>query len=162
MATQVQFRRGSTSQTASFTGAAGEVTVDTSKNTCVVHDGSIAGGFPLLRQDGVNSALSSGSLSSPALKFANSLSLVSIVQPLVLLLLQMVAFSGLVLMLSRQDRYPLQRSERRREGIPEQGRLAETTESPALLPVQKARVESGRMLRQFQTPVPEVRPGVRS
>jgi hypothetical protein len=74
MSTQVQFRRGSTSQTASFTGAAGEVTVDTSKNTCVVHDGSTAGGFPLLRQDGVNSALSSGSLSSPALKFANSLS----------------------------------------------------------------------------------------
>lgn len=72
MATQVQFRRGTTLQTSSFTGASGEVTVDTSKNTCVVHDGATAGGFPLLRQDGTNSSLSSGSLSSPALKFANS------------------------------------------------------------------------------------------
>lgn len=72
MSTQVQFRRGTTGETAIFTGAAGEVTVDTSKNTCVVHDGSTVGGFPLLRQDGVNSALSPGSISSPALKFANS------------------------------------------------------------------------------------------
>ena len=47
MAKQVQFRRGTTSQTNAFTGAAGEVTVDTSKNTVVVHNGSTAGGFPL-------------------------------------------------------------------------------------------------------------------
>ena len=47
MAKQVQFRRGTTSQHSSFTGAAGEVTVDTDKNTAVVHDGSTAGGFPL-------------------------------------------------------------------------------------------------------------------
>jgi len=72
MSTQVQFRRGTTGETSGFTGAIGEVTVDTSKKTCVVHDGSTAGGFPLLRQDGINSALSSGSLASPALKFANS------------------------------------------------------------------------------------------
>lgn len=72
MATQVQFRRGTTAETASFTGAVAEVTVDTTRNVCVVHDGSTAGGFPLLRQDGVNSLLSSGSLSSAALKFANS------------------------------------------------------------------------------------------
>ena len=45
MATQVQFRRGTTSQTGSFTGAVGEVTVDTDKDTVVVHDGSQAGGF---------------------------------------------------------------------------------------------------------------------
>jgi hypothetical protein len=73
MATQVQFRRGTTTETSSFTGALGEVTVDTTKDTCVVHDGTTAGGFPLLRQDGVNSALSPGSLSSCALKFASSL-----------------------------------------------------------------------------------------
>lgn len=72
MSTQVQFRRGTTAETAVFTGAVGEVTVDTSKNTCVVHDGSLAGGYPLLRQDGTNSSLSPGSLSSCALKFANS------------------------------------------------------------------------------------------
>tara|TARA_R110002126_G_scaffold77624_5_gene193437 strand:+ start:6458 stop:6862 length:405 start_codon:yes stop_codon:yes gene_type:complete len=73
MATQVQFRRGTTTETSTFTGALGEVTVDTTKDTCVVHDGATAGGFPLLRQDGVNSALSPGSLSSCALKFASSL-----------------------------------------------------------------------------------------
>jgi hypothetical protein len=72
MATQVQFRRGTTTETIGFTGAIGEVTVDTTKNTCVVHDSVTAGGFPLLRQDGSNSALSPGSLSSCALKFANS------------------------------------------------------------------------------------------
>jgi hypothetical protein len=72
MSTQVQFRRGTTAETASFRGAVGEVTVDTSKNTCVVHDGTTFGGFPLLRQDGTNSSLSAGSLSSCALKFASS------------------------------------------------------------------------------------------
>ena len=44
MAQQVQFRRGSTSQHGSFTGAVGEVTVDTDKDTLLVHDGSTAGG----------------------------------------------------------------------------------------------------------------------
>ena len=47
MARQVQFRRGTTAQTNSFTGAVGEVTVDTDKDTVVVHDGSTAGGHPL-------------------------------------------------------------------------------------------------------------------
>ena len=70
MATQVQFRRGSTAQHSGFTGASGEVTVDTDKNITVVHDGVQAGGFPLLREDGTNSALSLGSLTSCALKFA--------------------------------------------------------------------------------------------
>ena len=50
MAKQVQFRRGTTSQHSSFTGAVGEITVDTDKDTVVVHDGSTAGGFPLVRQ----------------------------------------------------------------------------------------------------------------
>ena len=47
MATQVQFRRGTTAQHSSFTGAIAEVTVDTDKETVVVHDGSTAGAFPL-------------------------------------------------------------------------------------------------------------------
>jgi len=72
MATQVQFRRGSTVETQGFTGATGEVTVDTVKQTCVVHDATTAGGFPLLREDGSNSSLAPGSLASCALKFANS------------------------------------------------------------------------------------------
>lgn len=50
MAKQVQFRRGTTSQHSTFTGAAGEITVDTDKDVVVVHDGSTAGGFPLVRQ----------------------------------------------------------------------------------------------------------------
>jgi len=73
MATQVQLRRGTTADTGSFTGAVGETTVDTTKNTLVVHDGVQIGGYPILREDGVNSRLSPGSLSSCALKFADSI-----------------------------------------------------------------------------------------
>jgi hypothetical protein len=72
MSTQVQFRRGTTAEHTSFAGAVGEVTVDTTKNITVVHNGSQAGGYPLLREDGVNSLLSPGSLASCALKFANA------------------------------------------------------------------------------------------
>ena len=54
MATQVQNRRGSTSEHSTFTGAVAEVTVDTDKDTVVVHDGTTAGGRPLLREDQSN------------------------------------------------------------------------------------------------------------
>lgn len=47
MAIQVQNRRGTTTQHSTFTGASGEITVDTDKNTVVVHNGSTPGGFPL-------------------------------------------------------------------------------------------------------------------
>ena len=50
MATQVQFRGGTTSEHSSFNGVAKEVTVDTTKQTLVVQDGSTNGGFPLLRE----------------------------------------------------------------------------------------------------------------
>ncbi|MGE0604578.1 MAG: hypothetical protein AB7O46_12415 [Xanthobacteraceae bacterium] len=53
MSTQVQHRRGSTSEHASFAGASGEFTYDTDKKVAVVHDGSTAGGFPLARRDQV-------------------------------------------------------------------------------------------------------------
>ncbi len=46
---QVQFRRGTTTQHSSFTGAAGEVTVDTDLDTLRVHDGSTAGGVRLAK-----------------------------------------------------------------------------------------------------------------
>lgn len=46
MATQIQFRRGTTTESNSFTGAEGEVTVDTTKDMLVVHDGTTVGGFP--------------------------------------------------------------------------------------------------------------------
>ena len=70
MATQVQFRRGTTAEHTGFKGADGEVTVDTSLKTVVIHDAITNGGFPLLRQDGSNSQLERGALTSCALKFA--------------------------------------------------------------------------------------------
>lgn len=57
MSTQVQLRRGSTTEHNSFTGAAGEVTVDTTKKTLVVHDGSTAGGVPLAKESALSSYL---------------------------------------------------------------------------------------------------------
>jgi hypothetical protein len=48
MATQVQFRRGNTAQTAAFTGVAGEITVNTTKNVVVVHDGVTVSGTPMI------------------------------------------------------------------------------------------------------------------
>ena len=70
MATQVQFRRGTTAEHTGFKGADGEVTVDTSLKTVVIHDAITNGGFPLLRQDGSNSLFSkSGDLNNCALKF---------------------------------------------------------------------------------------------
>lgn len=50
MSTAVQLRRGTTTQHASFTGAVGEVTVDTTKDTVVVHDGTTVGGYPLVKE----------------------------------------------------------------------------------------------------------------
>lgn len=65
MATQIQRRRGTTAQHSTFTGALGELTVDTDKKTVVVHDGITAGGSPLA----VASTLAStyAPLASPAL-----------------------------------------------------------------------------------------------
>jgi hypothetical protein len=51
MAKLLKLRRGSTSDHGSFTGAEGEVTVDTTKDTLVVHDGSTVGGHEMLRED---------------------------------------------------------------------------------------------------------------
>jgi hypothetical protein len=48
---QVKLRRGTTTQHAGFTGAEGEVTVDTDKDTVIVHDGTTAGGHELRRKD---------------------------------------------------------------------------------------------------------------
>ena len=50
MSTQVQIRRGNTAQTAAFTGAIAELTVDTDKKVVVVHDGTTAGGIPLSKE----------------------------------------------------------------------------------------------------------------
>ena len=52
----IQLRRGTTTQHASFTGLVGEVTVDTDKDTLVVHDGATAGGYPLAKASEVASS----------------------------------------------------------------------------------------------------------
>jgi hypothetical protein len=54
MPTVVQFRRGTTNQNDSFTGADGEFSVDTNKYTIRVHDGVTSGGNELLRKDLTN------------------------------------------------------------------------------------------------------------
>ena len=55
MAKRLQLRGGTTSQHSTFTGALREVTVDTDKDTLVVHDGATAGGFPLAKYSDVSS-----------------------------------------------------------------------------------------------------------
>ncbi len=47
MATQVQLRRGTSTQNDSFTGAQGELTFDTTNKRVRIHDGATTGGFEL-------------------------------------------------------------------------------------------------------------------
>jgi len=63
MATILQLRRGTTVQHSSFTGAVGEVTVDTTKDTVVVHDGTTAGGFALAKESALSGFISLTALS---------------------------------------------------------------------------------------------------
>lgn len=46
MSEQLQLRRGTATQVATFTGAQGEAVMDTTNNRLVVNDGSTAGGWP--------------------------------------------------------------------------------------------------------------------
>jgi hypothetical protein len=52
--TQLRLRRGTTAQHANFTGAQGELTVDTDKNALVLHDGATQGGIQIAREGAVN------------------------------------------------------------------------------------------------------------
>src|SRR5512140_1691162 len=47
MSTQLRLRRGTTTEHATFTGADGELTWDTTKKCVVTHDGVTTGGVPL-------------------------------------------------------------------------------------------------------------------
>ena len=71
MATILQLRRGTTVGHSTFTGAEGEVTVNTTKDTVVVHDGTTVGGFELVSlaatQTLTNKTLTSPTLTTPAL-----------------------------------------------------------------------------------------------
>lgn len=50
MSRQIQIRRGTAAQNDAFTGAVGEVTMDTTNKTLRVHDGETAGGIKLAKQ----------------------------------------------------------------------------------------------------------------
>lgn len=50
MSRQIQFRRGTSAEHETFTGAPGEITVDTTANTLRVHDGQTPGGTTLAKQ----------------------------------------------------------------------------------------------------------------
>lgn len=60
MPTQVQFRRGTAAQNDAFTGAAGELSVNTDDNALRLHDGSTAGGYELAKSDLSNTSIATG------------------------------------------------------------------------------------------------------
>lgn len=57
-ATQVNFRRGTSSQMASFIGSTGEITVDTTNNRIVVHDSVTPGGWTGAKLSDINDNIS--------------------------------------------------------------------------------------------------------
>jgi hypothetical protein len=79
MATVLQFRRGNTASMQAFTGAAGEIAINTDTDTIHVHDGSLAGGQALqkaqktIRVDfGPNATYEAYGTISDSLAIANS------------------------------------------------------------------------------------------
>ena len=74
MATQVQYRRGTQAQNDAFTGALGEMTIDTTNGTMRVHNGVTAGGSNIATVAYVTSAISAA---TPT-QIINGTSLVSI------------------------------------------------------------------------------------
>jgi hypothetical protein len=56
-AVQVQYRRGTSSQVATFTGAQGEMVADTTSNRLVLQDGATAGGWPVAKLVDVGGSL---------------------------------------------------------------------------------------------------------
>jgi len=65
MSKLLQLRGGTTSEHGSFTGAVRETTVDTTKDTLVVHDGSTAGGFALARESALASTTTTAAAALP-------------------------------------------------------------------------------------------------
>jgi len=68
MSIEFKLRRGTTAQHSTFTGAEGEVTVDTTKDTLVVHDGVTPGGKPVL--SAVDGAVGTNNLADNAVTTA--------------------------------------------------------------------------------------------
>lgn len=69
MPTQVQFRRGTTTQNNNFTGANGEISIDTTLKVLRVHDGSTAGGQALVGATATQT-LTNKTLTAPTLNNA--------------------------------------------------------------------------------------------
>ena len=69
MPTALQFRRGTTTQNNSFTGALGEISVDTTLDVLRVHDGSTAGGFAMVSETATQT-LTNKTLTSPVINTA--------------------------------------------------------------------------------------------
>lgn len=55
MSRQIQIRRGSATEHQNFTGAVGEITMDTTNNTLRVHDGETVGGVTLAKREDIPS-----------------------------------------------------------------------------------------------------------
>ena len=72
MATQLQIRRGTSAQVAAFTGAEGEVVVNTTNDSIHVNDGSTAGGFELARVDGSNWAITNAISTTANISFGDN------------------------------------------------------------------------------------------
>lgn len=80
MAIQLQLRRGTATQTSTFTGAASEVTLNATNHSLHIHDGSTPGGFETARADltniisGSNLALGSGNITAAGITLTAGLS----------------------------------------------------------------------------------------
>ena len=58
MTKEIKRRRGTTVEHNTFTGAEGEITIDSDINIAVIHDGAMVGGYPLAKADMSNADLS--------------------------------------------------------------------------------------------------------
>jgi hypothetical protein len=78
MPLQLQFRRGTAAQNNAFTGAVGEIAVDTDNKTIRVHDGSIAGGISLVNVNATQT-LTNKTLTAPVISTISNNSAIIIV-----------------------------------------------------------------------------------
>lgn len=71
MSIEIKFRRGTSAEHSSFTGANGEITVDTTIKTLRVHDGVTAGGTRLAKYSDLGNAANLQSISTHVIPNAN-------------------------------------------------------------------------------------------
>jgi hypothetical protein len=69
MPIQIQFRRGSSAEHETFTGAPGEITVDTTENTLRVHDGQTPGGTTLAKQNEIPTNIQIANIAMPSSRY---------------------------------------------------------------------------------------------